>query len=138
MRNILWVVWAALILEPSAYAMTGSIIQVSRPVHLSSRQPKAQKQYFIDVGERHGIRQGATLEVYRVIPVLNEMTGSAGPVHRLRIGDLRVVSVSESVAVGEVEQYRAPNELAGAEYLSFMLGDEVQMKRGLPIEAPRF
>ena len=122
-----------LVAVPSFAINQGNIIQVARKLRMSYNEPVPPKEYFVDLGERDGVKVGDFVEVYRMVPVVNAMSG--GPWHLLKVslGDMKLVFVGESTSIGRVEIEREPASLPSiVEYQAFMLGDQVQAKTGLP------
>lgn len=77
------------------------------------------------MGSRDGLRAGESLEVYRLLPVINGQAGGPWHLMRVKIGDLRVAYVGETSALAREEEGRDLASLPPLEYQTFMLGDEV-------------
>lgn len=97
-----------------------------------SADPTPPKEYWIDIGQNEGVREDMLLQVFRLSPVYNTMSGGPGPLVRIYIGDLKVMAASDSGAVGRASIDRSLAEIPSAEHNGFMLGDEVQIKQSLP------
>jgi len=106
----------------------GAIIQVNRRIRMSSTETMPPKDYFVDLGRRDGIHEGAIFQVFRRVDVVNGGTGEpAGPVQVL-VGELKVTSMGENTSVARVEFQRAPNEIPTTDSVNFLVGDTVRLK----------
>lgn len=120
-----------LIVTTQSFAATGTIIQVSRRMRMSSLEPLAPKDYFIDLGDRSGVKVGDILEVYRMVPVMNQLTGGAWHLMKVVLGEIKIYMVGESTAVGHLESDRELTSIPVRDYPNFMLGDVVEAKAPL-------
>ena len=99
---------------------------------MSYLEPVPPKEYFLDLGDRDGIKSGDILAVYRNLPVINGQAGGPWHLMRVNIGEVRVHFVGETTALARETENREPASLPPMEYLSFMIGDEVERKSHLP------
>lgn len=116
----------------TAEATTGSIIQVTRKLRMSANETLPPKDYFLDLGQRNGVKVGDVYEVTRQIPITNAFAGGAWHLMKVTLGEVKIYAVGESTSVGRVEVERDPSSLPAMEYQSFMIGDGVQLKTNLP------
>ncbi len=115
----------------NSFAATGSIIQVTRRLRMSALEAQSPKNYFIDLGERNGLKSGDVVEVYRMIPVMNQLTGGAWHLMKVTLGEIKIYMVGESTAVGHLESDRDLSTIPVQDYPNFMLGDQVEMKTAM-------
>jgi len=113
-------------------ASAASIVQVSRRLRMSSKEPLPAKDFFFDLGVKDGLRDGDVVAVYRELPVMNGLAGMPEHLLRVPMGEIRVVTAGERVSVGRVHTAREAADLPAMESQSFMMGDVVQLKSGLP------
>ena len=119
----------------SAFATaSGTVIQVARRLRMSYSEPMPPKDYFIDLGERDGLKVGDTIEAFRYVPVPSRMASGDWHVMRVTLGELKVKQVGESTSVARFEKERELNSLPAMDYQSLMLGDQVIVKTGLPFK----
>jgi hypothetical protein len=131
--NILWIL--ALVLSSAASAATqGVIIQVARRLAMQANEPAPPKEYFVDIGARDGVREGDTLEVSRSIPVVEAQTAGSFHVMKVVLGEVKVTLVGETSSLARVLRLKPPSELPPMEFFSFVLGDQVELKSGLPFQ----
>lgn len=117
----------------------GNIIQVTRKLRMSYREPLPPKEFYFDLGVRDGLKEGDIVEVFRMIPVVNSMSGGAWHLMRVTLGQMRITFVGESTSIGRSVNDREPASLPSVDYQSFMIGDQVEAKvpdakSGLPFQ----
>lgn len=122
------------LIQPTFAQSNGAIIQVARRLRMSYSEPMPPKDYFIDLGQRDGLKVGDVLEVFRYVPVPNRMASGDWHVMKVSVGELIVKQVGESTSVARTERERELNSLPAMEYQSLMLGDQVSVKTGLPFK----
>jgi len=134
-KRILYSLVTFTCLIPSAEALsTGAIIQVARRLRMSNAEPLPPKDYFIDLGDRDGVKVGDVVEVFRHVPVPNRMASGDWHVMKVSIGELKIRQVGESTSIARTENEREINALPAMDYQSLMLGDQVVFKTGLPFK----
>lgn len=135
MKNFVYILFVASVVFTPVYAQSsGAIIQVARRLRMSYSEPMPPKDYFIDLGQRDGLKEGDVLEVFRYVPVPNRMASGDWHVMKVSVGELVVRQVGESTSVARTEREREINSLPAMEYQSLMLGDQVGVKTGLPFK----
>lgn len=112
----------------STFSATGTIIQVTRRLRMTAAEPLAPKDYFFDLGQRNGVQVGDVLEVYRMLPVMNQLTGGAWHLMKVTMGEVKIYMVGESTSVGHLESDRDLSAIPVHDYPNFMLGDQVDTK----------
>jgi len=112
----------------------GSIIQVSRKLRMSANEPNPPKDFYLDIGFRQGIRPGDTVEVSRVMAVLNGVTGDASSLLRVPLGEIKILLVGEFTSVGRAISLTDPNQIPTLEFPWMMIGDQVEPKGRVPSE----
>ncbi len=98
---------------------------------MSSLEAQAPKDYFIDLGQRNGVQPGDVLQVYRMVPVMNQLTGGAWHLMKVVLGEVKIYIVGESTSVGHLESDRDLSSIPVHDYPNFMLGDQVELKAPL-------
>jgi len=127
-------IFAGLPGELTAASVTGSIIQVSRKLRMTSAETSPPKDYYIDLGEQHGIKVGDILTVSRVMAVVNENTGDSHSVLHIPLAEVKVFLVGENASVARLAAPVDAKDLPVLNYPSVMLGDEVELKTSLPFQ----
>lgn len=135
----LFILFTLTLISHNSFAAQGNIIQVSRKLRMSYREPNPPKEFYVDLGSRDGLKEGDIIEVFRMIPVVNSMSGGAWHLMRVTLGQLRVTFLGESTAIGRSVNDREPASLPSVEYQAYMIGDQVEAKiqdskTGLPFQ----
>ena len=114
----------------------GSIIQITRALRMSNSEAMAPKDFYLDVGHRHGVKEGDILEVYRWLPVNNVFLGAPYHLVKVMLGEVRITIVEDSTSIARLHRYREAKELPAMESPSIMLGDQVKVnsKTSLPFQ----
>lgn len=128
MKRILLILLVFVIQVHGWSIATGNVIHVSRQLRMSYLEPMPPKDFFVDLGQRDGVKVGDIVEVFRMIPVVNSMSGGPWHLMRVSLGEMKLVFVGESTSIGRVEVEREPASFPTMEYQSIMLGDQVQVK----------
>lgn len=122
--------------SPFAFSASqeGSIIYISRKLKMSSTEAASAKDFYVDLGERQGLKLGDILEVFRVKPVLNGVTGDASNFVKIHLGDIKIILLGEFSSIGRVQSVVDPKDLPVLDHAGFMLGDAVEPKSSLPFD----
>ena len=135
MKTCLIILFFSIVISNRAEAtVTGTVIQVARRLRMTYLEPLPPKDFFIDIGERDGLKIGDTIEAFRYVPVPNRMSSGDWHVMRVSLGELRLKQVGESTSVARFERDREISSLPAMDYQSLMLGDQVILKTGLPFK----
>ena len=110
----------------------GTIIQITRPLAMSSLPPLPPKDFYIDLGMHDGVKVGDVLAVSREVAVVNGLSGLPDHIMRVPIGNLKIILAGDFNSIGRAEGAMKPEEMPALDYSSFMLGDLVSLKSGLP------
>lgn len=101
---------------------------------MSANEPASAKDFYVDLGERQGMKLGDILEVFRVKPVLNGVTGDASNFVKIHLGEIKIILLGEFSSIGRINAVTDPKELPVLDHAGFMLGDEVEPKSSLPFD----
>lgn len=132
MKLFLFIVLIGISSHAYADQTAGNIIQVSRKLRMSHLEPLPPKEFYIDLGARDGVKAGDILEVFRMLPVVNSMSGGAWHLMKVTLGDIKVTLVGDSTSIGRIATEREPASLPSIEYQGFMVGDQVETRSQLP------
>lgn len=113
-------------------AAAGTIVSVGRRLRMTNAEPLPPKDFYVDLGQREGLREGDVLTVSRQIVNVHDRVGSPTARIRITLGELTVIAVGEGGSYARQASLRAPSELPFMDSPGFMTGDEVQTKSGLP------
>lgn len=99
---------------------------------MSAKEAVPAKDFFFDLGSKDGVRDGDILAVFRELPVMDGLAGMPNQAVRIPLGEIRVVTAGERISVGRQHSAREAADLPAMLSSTFMMGDAVQMKSGLP------
>lgn len=119
-----------LTLAPTLHA-NGVIVHAARKLRLSYAEPTPEKDFFINLGRRDGVRVGDKYPVQRPVSVRDSQTDGTIHVMGVPVGVFEVTVVGETAAMGRQQLFATP--AVSMQYLTFMVGDEVLTKTSLPL-----
>ncbi len=138
-----WVLWAftALLLisapmTQEAKAADFVVYSVYRALDLGQANPDAapitsiQKDYYINMGTANGLREGATLDVYRKLPTYDVQAEKLYREITFKVGTVKVIHVEANAAVARIEKLLAPEKMPSTPYKTVMVGDLVRPSQG--------
>lgn len=99
---------------------------------MSYLEPVPPKDFYVDLGTRDGVKVGDVLEVFRMLPVVNSMSGGPWHLMKVTLGDIKLTAVGDSTSIGRIANEREPQSLPSIDYQGFMVGDQVEMRSQLP------
>lgn len=116
----------------------GVIIHATRKLRLSYAEPLPPKDFYVNLGGRHGVRVGDLLTVQRNVSIRDSFSDGTVHVVAVPMGTMRVLSVGETASIGREETAPASSLPTPAlQYSGFLVGDEVFLpKTGLPSALP--
>lgn len=107
---------------------SGTIIQIAYKVPMSNERSET-RDFFVDLGSRHGVSIGDTLEISRQFSVLHSLSGQPWHFIRLVVGEATVIANSDFVSLARATKLVDPSRLPATNYHQFMLGDLVSNLR---------
>lgn len=117
-----------LTLIPDIQAKDYVIYSVYQDVPMGKKDEVIRKNYYIDIGKNQGVKKGNTIDVFRVISVLDPYENKKRFNHKVKIGELKIVHAEESSAIGIVNKIEDEKETPVFEIGQFMIGDIVTVK----------
>lgn len=117
-----------------AAPQSGTVIQISRKLRMSSQESTPPRDYYLDLGEQHGVKVGDVFTVYRELSVINELSGQNASLLRVPLGEVTVYLVGEQVSVGRITQSLSPNDLPVMNSTQIRVGDVASLKSNLPFK----
>lgn len=103
---------------------------------MASSDPVPEKDYFIDVGSRSGIKPGDTFDIFRKVTAVNVSSGEAAELFQVPFGEMKVFVVGEYASVARITKAPEFKDIPVMKYNGVMLGDEVRLKSSLPFQPP--
>ena len=113
---------------------SGSIIQISHKLKMTAEEPLPEKDFYIDLGSRDGVKVGDSFDIFRKLTVTNVPSGGAVDLFKLPFGELKVYLVGDSASVAHITRTPEFKDLPVVDYANVMLGDDVRLKSSLPFQ----
>ena len=92
----------------------------------STDTPK--KNYYINMGEKQGIRPGTVLDVVRSINRSDPYESKKRYNYKVKIGELKVIHAEANAAIGSINKIRNEEKDPLFEIEKLMIGDKVTVK----------
>lgn len=89
---------------------------------------KPKKNYYINMGEKQGIRPGTVLDVVRSINRSDPYESKKRYNYKVKIGELKVIHAEANAAIGSVNKIRNEEKDPLFEIEKLMIGDKVTVK----------
>ncbi len=106
-------------------SQSGTIVQITHRLPLSANDKAPNRDFYVDLGTKHGLKEGDTVTISRIIPVIQSVSGQPAQLIRLALGDGTVVRTADFVSLVRKKNSIDPSQLPAMNYLNFMLGDQV-------------
>jgi hypothetical protein len=109
-------------------AAEGVIYQAAYRLKLSDKEDAPYRDYFANIGSRHGVQVGEVLEVLRAVPAVNALWGGVSALLEVVIGEVQVLAVSPAGSIVRMVKQTEPERMPVLQYSRFMIGDSVRSK----------
>jgi len=86
-----------------------------------------KKNYYVNIGERQGVKEGTVLDVYRVISRLDAFNSNIRHNHRVKIGEITILHTEEESSIGKIQAVRLDDNSPLFEIDQFIIGDRVSV-----------
>jgi len=110
-----------------AIAKDYAIYSISQDFPMGNKDEILKKNYYIDMGKNQGVAKGTTLDVYRVISVLDPYQNKKRYNHKIKIGQLKVLHAEETNAIAVLDKMEKEDEMPVLDVSSLMIGDLVNV-----------
>jgi hypothetical protein len=136
MRSLLFVVTLLTLLTsiPAEAMHSGTILQVTRKVKLTSTEPDSPRDFVIDLGTNQEVKVGDTVVVSRWIPIQDSTTDDPKDFLRVTLGEIQVNFIGANSCIGRMTTHVEAKDLPTMDNPWFMVGDAVQLKSSLPFK----
>jgi hypothetical protein len=98
---------------------------------MSYSEPPAGRDFYINLGTRHGVRPGDRLLVQRTVSSSDSVSDQSIHLIPVVLGEMLVVAVGETACIAH--QDSLASALPFFQYPGFMVGDDILTKSGLPL-----
>lgn len=116
----------SLLLSDSILARTNVIFSMTQELSMGAENEVARKNFYVNMGTGQGIKKDSTLDVFRIISIQNPYDNKKRVNYKVKIGELKVIHVSEEAAITTLKQYSA-EDTPIFDIPQFMIGDHVSI-----------
>lgn len=109
---------------PSVAARSFMIYSVAMDLPMGVDNEVIKKNFYVNLGAKQGVRKGTLLDVFRIISVLDPYNDRKRVNHRVKIGELRVLSVNDEGAITTFHK-KEDKDMPVLELDQFIVGDHV-------------
>jgi len=85
------------------------------------------RDVYVNMGTNQGIKDGSTLDAYRVVTTIDELNQKTGRNISFKIAKLKVIHAETDLAVARVTQFLPPDATPIGSFTNVMVGDEVEV-----------
>lgn len=110
-----------------AIAKDYAIYSIAQDFPMGNKDEVLKKNYYIDMGKNQGVSKGTTLDVYRVISVLDPYQNKKRYNHKVKIGQLKVLHAEETNAIAVLDKMEEDEQMPVLDVSSLMIGDLVNV-----------
>ena len=104
------------------------IYSIAQDVPMGMENETINKNFYVNMGSKQGLSEGAILDVYRVISRLDTYETKKRYNHRVKIGELEVLHAEDNSAITGLKSVNPNSERTFFEVPGLMIGDHVGVK----------
>ena len=108
-----------------SYSKEFLIFSVAQDLPMGMDNEPHRKNYYINMGEKQGLKEGTLLDVFRIISLLNPYDNKNRINYKVKIGELKVIHSDKESSITTVYKYRDDKEKPVFDLDQFMVGDAV-------------
>lgn len=101
------------------------IYSIAQDFPMGNKDEVLKKNYYIDMGKNQGVSKGSTLDVYRVVSVLDPYENKKRFNHKIKVGEIKILHVEESSSIGVLAKADKEEEVPVLDVNGLMIGDVV-------------
>lgn len=87
-----------------------------------------KKNFYVNLGQDQGLKNGDVLNVFRIISRLDPYASKRRYNHKVKIGELKIVHSENSSSITELNSFTNKKERPYLEIGKFMVGDRVGVR----------
>lgn len=84
-----------------------------------------KKNYYVNIGKNQGVKNGTTLDVFRIVSRQTPYNNKKRINHKVKIGELKVLHAETDAAIARPMNLRSDVDSPLFEVNAFMIGDRV-------------
>jgi len=87
------------------------------------------RDVYVNMGSNQGIKNGSTLDAYRVVTTVDELNQKTGRNISFKIAKLKVIHTETDLAIARVTQFLPPDMTPIGGFTNVIVGDEVDIAK---------
>lgn len=116
-----------LVFQAHIIASDYTIYSVEHELPMTNDLDVIQKNYYINMGEKQGIKEGTLLDVYRIVVLNDPYNREKRYVHKMKVGQLEVIHKDSDTSIAITKNYDQSEKKPILEIPAFMVGDVVNV-----------
>jgi hypothetical protein len=118
-----WTFLLTLLLSLNGWSVSYQIFSVTQDIPMGTENQIIQKNYFVNIGAKQGVKKGTILDVFRTISVSNPYDNRKRVNYRVKIGELKVIHSNTDGAIARLSEYEKDKPVLDLD--QFMVGDSI-------------
>lgn len=104
------------------------IYSIAQDIPMGFKEEKLKKNFYINMGKNQGVKTGSTVDVYRIISVLDPFVNKNRFNHKVKIGELKVIHSEDASSIGRLHEMEIGEDVPSMDIAKIMVGDIVEVK----------
>lgn len=104
------------------------IYNISQDIPMGFENEIIKKNFYVNLGQDQGIKNGDILNVYRMISRLDPYASKKRYNHKVKIGELKIVHSENNSSISEFSSLTPKEKTPYLEIGKFMVGDRVGVR----------
>ncbi|PIP92943.1 MAG: hypothetical protein COW00_06500 [Bdellovibrio sp. CG12_big_fil_rev_8_21_14_0_65_39_13] len=118
----------ALLMSVSVSANDFQIYSIFHEIPMTNQQQVMIKNYYVNVGEESGVKDGTVMDVYRSLSVLDPYDTKRRYQHKVKVGELKIIHADQKSSIAIFHELKNGVDQPRLEVQNFMVGDVVKVK----------
>ncbi len=106
------------------------IFSIAQDLPMGYEGEVIKKNFYMNIGEQQGIREGTTLDVFRTLSKVDPYTNKQRYNFKVKIGQVKVLHTEETASIGVLKKMNSGDDAPVYEIDGFMIGDQVAVSSG--------
>lgn len=118
----------AMLFSINAFATDYQIYSIFHELPMENNQQNLTKNFYVNVGEEQGVKEGTILDVYRSLSVLDPYDTKRRYNHKIKVGEVKVIHSDLKSSIAIYHELKKGPETPQLDVQNFMVGDSVNVK----------
>lgn len=117
-----------LLMATISFAKDYIIYSIAQEIPMGIPNEDIKKNYYLNMGDLHGIKEGSTVDVFRKISRLDPYQSKKRFSYTVKIGELDIIHSEENTSIASLNRLISEKSKLLFEINGFMIGDTVKVK----------